>query len=218
MLLGHIVAQEGVKIDPKHVESISHLSLLRNKKEFQVFLGRINFLRRFIPNYAEIVKGITKMLKKENEVKWNLESQESFSRIKRAFAKAPMLVIPDYSIPFYIFPFSSPHTIAIVLLQNTNKGHEQLIAFFSQVLQEAELKFNILEKQNYALVKYLKAFRVYVLHSNIVAYVLTSNVKDILMQGDSYGKRGKWISKIQEYDMDIKSTKLIKGQGLAKLL
>lgn len=38
------------------------------------------------------------------------------------------------------------------------------------------------------------------------------------MQGDSEGKRGKWIAKIQKYDMDIKPTKLIKGQGLAKIL
>ena len=43
-------------------------------------------------------------------------------------------------------------------------------------------------------------------------------VKDILTQGDSEGKRGKWISKIQEYDLDIRPTKLIKGQGLAKML
>lgn len=70
-LLGHIVAQEGVKIDPKRVEVISHIPLPRNKKEVQAFLGRINFLRSFIPNYAEIVKGITDMPKKENEVKWS---------------------------------------------------------------------------------------------------------------------------------------------------
>jgi hypothetical protein len=39
-----------------------------------------------------------------------------------------------------------------------------------------------------------------------------------LNQPDSDGKRGKWIEKIQEYDLEIKPTKLIKGQGLAKLL
>lgn len=32
------------------------------------------------------------------------------------------------------------------------------------------------------------------------------------------GKRGKWIAKIQEYDLDIKPTKLVKGKGLAKML
>lgn len=163
-LLGHIEAPEGVKIDPKHVKAISHISIPRNKKEVQVFLGRINFLRRFISNYAEIVKGITEMLKKENEVKWSPNCQESFSRINIAFTEALVLVSPDYSIPFYIFSFASPHTIAAVLLQKNNEGHEQPIAFFSQVLREAELKYNILEKQAYALVKALKALRVHVLH------------------------------------------------------
>jgi hypothetical protein len=32
------------------------------------------------------------------------------------------------------------------------------------------------------------------------------------------GSRGRWIAKIQEYDLEIKPTKLIKGQGLAKML
>ena len=69
--MGHIVTKYGVKIDPKRVEVINGISFPRNKKEVQVFLGRINFLRRFIPNYAEIVRHITDMLKKNNEVKWS---------------------------------------------------------------------------------------------------------------------------------------------------
>ena len=39
-----------------------------------------------------------------------------------------------------------------------------------------------------------------------------------MTQPDSEGKRGKWIAKIMEYDVEIKPTKLVKGQGLAKLL
>ena len=75
-----------------------------------------------------------------------------------------------------------------------------------------------LENQVYALVKSLKAFRTYVLHSQIMAYVPNSAVKYVLVQSDVEGKRGKWIAKIQEYDLDIKPKKLVKGQGLAKLL
>jgi hypothetical protein len=43
-------------------------------------------------------------------------------------------------------------------------------------------------------------------------------VKDILTQPDPEGKRGKWIAVLLEYDLEIKPTKLIKGQGLAKLM
>ena len=39
-----------------------------------------------------------------------------------------------------------------------------------------------------------------------------------MSQQDCLGIRGKWVSKIQEYDLEIKPTKLIKGQGLEKML
>ena len=68
------------------------------------------------------------------------------------------------------------------------------------------------------MVKALKAFRVYVLHSRLTAYVPSASVKDILIQTNIDGRRSKWIAKILEFDLEIKPTKLIKGQGLAKLL
>jgi hypothetical protein len=68
------------------------------------------------------------------------------------------------------------------------------------------------------LVKALKAFRIYVLQSKIIAYVPLVVVKDILIQPNIDGRRSKWIAKILEFDLEIKPTKLIKGQGLAKLL
>jgi hypothetical protein len=51
-LLGHIVSAEGVKIDPARVEAIQRLSIPRSKKDIQSLLGKINFVRRFIPNFA----------------------------------------------------------------------------------------------------------------------------------------------------------------------
>jgi hypothetical protein len=68
------------------------------------------------------------------------------------------------------------------------------------------------------MVKSLKDFRTYVFHSKIIAYVPTSVVKDILVQPDNDGKRGQWLDKIQEFNLEVKPTKLDKGQGLAKLL
>ena len=67
------------------------------------------------------------------------------------------------------------------------------------------------------MVKALKDFQVYILHSHTIAYMSNIVVKDILSQ-DPDGKRGKWIAVILEYDLEIKPTKLIKGQGLAQLM
>jgi hypothetical protein len=58
-LLGHIVSNDGIKVDPKRVEAIDLINIPRNRKYIQSFLGKINFLRRFIPNFAEIIILIT---------------------------------------------------------------------------------------------------------------------------------------------------------------
>jgi hypothetical protein len=217
-LLGHIVSAKGVRIGSCRVEAIRTLSLPRSKKEVHAFLGKINFLRRFVSKFAELVKHIIAMLKKGNEVKWTAEPKEYFVQIKRALTEAPMLISPDYSKDFLIFSFTSFDIIAAVFFQKNEEGREQPITFFSKELRDAEVKYEIMEKQAYALVKSLKAFKVYILHSKVTAYVPSTSVKDILVQPDIDGRRSKWIAKILEFDLEIRPTKLIKGQGLAKLL
>ena len=217
-LLGHIISEEGIRIDPNIVSAIQKLDLPRSRKEIQSFLGKVNFVRRFIPNFAEVVKNITKMLKKGVDFKWTAEAKKSFEEIKKALTQAPVLISPDFTKEFPIFTFASEDTIAGVLLQKGSQGTEQPISFFGKTLENAELKYNILEKQAYALLKAIKDFRIYALHSHIVAYVPNTVIKDILTQADPDGKRGKWIAQLLEYDIEIKPTKLVKGQGLAKLL
>jgi hypothetical protein len=146
------------------------------------------------------------------------KARASFVHINKVISKAPVLASPIYLKDFLIFSFASEHTITAVLLQKNEEGFEQPIAFFSKSLREAELKYDTIEKHAYTMVKALKAFRTYVLHSKIIVYMPTSSVKDILVQPDSDGKRGRWLTKIQEFYLDVKSTKLIKGQGLEKLL
>eukprot|EP00253_Pinus_taeda_P016689 PITA_16689 len=178
-LLGHIISKDGTKIDPNRVEGILKINPLRNKKVVQSFIGKINFLQRFIPNLAEILKAITDMLKKDTEIKWHNDAKDSFTK--------------------------------------NAEGHEQPIAFFSRALRDAYLKFNIMEKQTSALVKALKDFRVYI-YTHIITFVPSAVIKDILTQTNPEGKRGKWIATILEYDIEIRPTKLIKGQGLANLM
>jgi hypothetical protein len=212
------MSQDGIKIDPKRVEAIDTINIPRNIKEIQSFLGKINFLRRFVSNFVEIMKLITGMLKKNNEVKWMSKAKASFACIKKEISKVPVLASPDYLKDFLIFSFTSEHRVVAVLLQKNEESFEQPIAFFSKSLRDVELRYDIIEKQVYDMVKALKDFRTYVLHSKVIAYVPTSSVKDILVQPDSDGKRGRWLAKIQEFDLEVKPTKLVKGQGLAKIL
>ena len=161
---------------------------------------------------------LNNMLKKDSKVKWTLEAKQAFGGIKSVLTQALVLTSPQFDKDFIIFSFASDHTIAAVLLQKDDQGNEKPIYFFSRALRDAPLKYQIMEKQAYALVKAIKDFRVYILYSRVIAYVPSSIVKDILTQEGLEGKRGKWIANILEYDIEIEPTKLIKGQGLAKLM
>ena len=77
-LLGHIVTKSGICIDLGRVEAIQNIGLPRNKKELQSFLGKINFLRRFVPNFADLIKHINVLLKKDAELKWRDEAKKLF--------------------------------------------------------------------------------------------------------------------------------------------
>jgi cytoplasmic iron level regulating protein YaaA (DUF328/UPF0246 family) len=103
------------------------------------------------------------MLRKGNEVKWTLETRNSFDQIKQALTKAHVLINLDYSKEFMIFSFSSHDTLVVVLLQKKSDGMDKPISFFSRALRDVEIRYDIMEKQAYALVKALIAFRVYVL-------------------------------------------------------
>ena len=75
-----------------------------------------------------------------------------------------------------------------------------------------------MEIKAYSLVKSFKHFRTYIGYSKLVGYVPHSEVKYILSQQDCLGIRGKWVSNIQEYDLEIKPTNLIKGKELSKIM
>jgi len=63
-LFGFIVSKHGMKIEPERTETISKIPPPNNKKSMQSFLGRITFVRIFVPSFAEIVKPLQDMIKK----------------------------------------------------------------------------------------------------------------------------------------------------------
>ena len=81
--------------------------------------------------------------------------------------------------------------------------------FFVECIKYGEIKYKIMQKQSYALVKALNDFREYALQSQIIAFVPDVDVKQILCQPQVDGRWSKWITKIQEFDFVMKPAKLV---------
>ena len=105
-LLGNIISNNAIKIDPNRVDAIKKITISRTKKEIQSFIGKVNFIKRFISIFFEIMKYITNMLRKQNEIKWTLEVRKAFSNIKKELTEPHVLNSLDCSRDFQIFLFT----------------------------------------------------------------------------------------------------------------
>ena len=87
---------DDLTIDLERVRAILALPLLHYKKGLQSFLRKINFVRRFIPSLATMVKPLIAMLKKNMSFSWTKEGKDNFEEIKEEIASAPTLINPNF--------------------------------------------------------------------------------------------------------------------------
>jgi hypothetical protein len=124
------------------------------------------------------------------------------------------LLSPYFSRGFILYTFSSDIAFAVVLTQKNQEGDEFLIAFMSSGLQGAELDYPEVDKQAFVVFKVVNHFRPYLIKSKTKVIVPYPAVRNLLIQKDLGEKRDNWITTLQEYDLEIKPAKIIRGQGL----
>ena len=54
--LGHIVSEEGIQTDPDKIEALKTWHIPENVKSLRSFLGFAGYYRRFVKDYAKIIK------------------------------------------------------------------------------------------------------------------------------------------------------------------
>jgi hypothetical protein len=89
-LLGHIVFDSRISIDPERIVPILNLPT-PTSKEVQSFMGVINFFYRFVPNFVVMVKPIHNFLKQYHSFSWRDDVENDFVGIKKAISS--MLVL-----------------------------------------------------------------------------------------------------------------------------
>jgi hypothetical protein len=84
-------------------------------------------------------------------------------------------------------------------------------------LQGLELNYPSIDKQAYVVYKEVKHFRPYILKNHTKVIVPHPSVRSLFTQQEMGERRGNWMVVIQEFDLEIKPTRIVKGQGLCKL-
>jgi len=90
-LLGFIVCQKGIEVDPNKMRAIIEMPTPNTEKEVRGFLGRLNYIARFISQLTSTCEPIFKLLHKNQAVKWNEDCQAAFDKIKQYLQDHPVL-------------------------------------------------------------------------------------------------------------------------------
>uniref|UniRef100_A0A2N9JAJ4 RNase H type-1 domain-containing protein n=1 Tax=Fagus sylvatica TaxID=28930 RepID=A0A2N9JAJ4_FAGSY len=136
--LGFLVHQRGIDVDPTRVSTIATMKPPTTHKELKSFLGKLSYIRRFIPGLAAVTSTFTPLLKKSVPFRWSLECQQAFERVQDIMARLPTVCAPIFGKPLRLYLASNNQAIGALIAQEDNHGVEQPIYYVSRTLKDAE--------------------------------------------------------------------------------
>jgi transposase InsO family protein len=211
--LGFIVGVDGIQMDPERIKTIAEWPTPRSFHDVQVFLGFVNFYRRFIQGYSQIARPLTDLLKGTKdgkkfhaEWKWSETAEKAFSHLRAAFQSAPILAHFDPTRRIRVETDASKYAIAAILSQlQEGDGHWHPVAFWSRKLIPAETRYETHDQELLAIVQAFRHWRHYLEGSANVIEVLTdhNNLVAFSKLKQLNGRQARWAISLSEFDFTI---------------
>ena len=160
-LLGHIVSERGIKVDPDKIKAILDMPVPKTEKEIRGFLGRLQYISRFIARLTDIYEPIFRLLRKNQPTVWNDDCQLAFEKIKGYLLSHPVLVSPMLEHPLLLYLSVSNMALGCMLAQIDDSGKERAIYYLSKRILEYEMRYVMIECLYLALVWATRRLRHY---------------------------------------------------------
>ncbi|XP_015161297.1 uncharacterized protein [Solanum tuberosum] len=171
-VLGFIVSRRGIELDPSKIKVIRDLPPPRSNKEVMSFLGRLNYISRFIAQSTVICEPIFKLLKKDAAVKWTDECQQAFDKIKENLSNPSVLVPPESGRLLLLYISVLDNAFSCILGQHDETGKkEQAIYYISKKFTSYEAQYSLLERTCCALTWVSQKLRHYL--SSYTTYLIS---------------------------------------------
>ncbi|GKC45833.1 reverse transcriptase domain-containing protein [Tanacetum coccineum] len=126
IVLGHKISKSGIEVDRAKVDVIAKLPHPTTVKGVRSFLGHAGFYRRFIQDFSKIARPMTHLLEKETPFVFSKDCIDAFETLKKKLTEAPILVVPDWNLPFELMCDASDFAIGAVLGQRKTKHFQPI--------------------------------------------------------------------------------------------
>jgi hypothetical protein len=150
-------------------------------------------------------------LKQEEEFYWGVEQRVALDRIKKYLMMPPVLRASQAGNGFRLYIAAKERVIGVVLVQEEG-NKEFIVAFVSQRLLDAEMRYVFIEKLCLSLYYACSKFRHYILASHCTVVCQHDVIRYMLHKAIFCGRSGKWAYSFVEYDLAFEPLQAKKGQ------
>ncbi|GJV75569.1 reverse transcriptase domain-containing protein [Tanacetum coccineum] len=206
IVLCHKISKKGIEVDKAKVNVIAKLPHPTTVKGVQSFLGHAGFYRRFIKDFSKISRQMTYLLEKNTPFIFFNECIQAFETLKKKLTKAPILIAPNWDLPFELMCDASDFAIGAVLGQRHEK-YFRPIHYASKTMNEAESHYTTTEKEMLAVVYAFEKFWSYLILNKSIVYTDHSTLKYLFAKKDSKARLLRWVLLLQEFKFKVIDTK-----------
>ncbi|THH17415.1 hypothetical protein EUX98_g9138 [Antrodiella citrinella] len=208
-VLGRIVDDDGIRMDPDKVDSVINWKPPTNKELLRGFLGSVGYLADDIAT-VRIPMGILSTLTgSESSFKWDFLHQRAFDEIKRLVnahrkhSRVPLDYAPDAD-PIWLVTDGSVGGVAGVVSQGPTWNGGRVAAFFSAKLNSAQSNYPVHEIEMLAGVESMRRHRDILLGAHFTWITDHRGLTHLLSQRNLSGRQARWLERISEYDFEVK--------------
>ena len=202
--LGFLIGETGIHCDRSKVKAINKITTSTSIEEVCQFNGMCSYYQEFILHYSDISKCFNDMTRNGATFNWTKECDAAFKLLKEKLMEDPVLISPQVDKDYVIHCDASKYSNSGIL-QQTRPGTEELapVAYFSGNFNKTQVKWNITEKEAYAIYKSVKKFTFYITGAKTMVFSDHKPLKNFFEGGMNITKLDRWSLELQEFDISL---------------
>jgi len=182
----------------------------KSARELGSFLGKVSYLRRFVPGLAEVTHPLMELLRKGSKFAWEQMHQDAMDKLKTLITSPQTMIPPKIGIPLRLYLTSTKPSIGALLAQEMD-GIEKPVYYLSRTIHGPEVGYPNIERHCLALVFVAQKLRHYLLSFTVHIVIRCDPIKFFLARIVLIGRAARWFLILSEYDLKCIVPRAIKS-------